>query len=93
MALHLNVGNDGRILIPKEIRQKLGINKNNSVIANIDENGLYITTVQNSLSKARALVNQFCGSDESITDLLISERRAEASREEIKFNQIQKKYE
>ena len=42
MKLYLNIGNDGRILIPKIMRDALDIKNNSKVVATIEDKKLYM---------------------------------------------------
>ncbi len=86
MQVYLNVGSDGRILIPKAMRDVLEIKNNSKVIANIEDHTIHITTVHNSLDKARSLVKKYCKSNSSIVDEFLQMRREEAKTEELKFS-------
>lgn len=90
MQLYLNVGNDGRILIPKIMREALEIKNNSKVIAHIEDNTLHISSVSSSLENARALVRKYCKNKTSVVDDFLKERRLEAKLEEQKFSKFSK---
>lgn len=85
MHLYLSVGNDGRILIPKVMRDALEIKSNTKVIASIEDNVIHISTVHSALEQARSLVKKHCKSNSSIVDKFIEMRKKEAEVEELKF--------
>jgi AbrB family looped-hinge helix DNA binding protein len=70
----------GRVLIPANARQRLGIEQGDEVIVEIDERGLHITTAQQALKEVQAYFATIKTSG-SIVDELIRERRQEAARE------------
>lgn len=90
MQVYLNVGNDGRIVIPKAIREQLGIEKNSKVMANIENGVMHISTIESSLAHAQALVKKHCKSDAVVVDNFINMRREDAAREEKEFIRIKK---
>jgi AbrB family looped-hinge helix DNA binding protein len=79
--LYLNVGSDGRIVIPKNIREELGISKNSKVKANVENGILHILPSNHSLAKARNLVKKICKSGPPMVDEFIESRREEAKLE------------
>ena len=82
MQTCLQVGSDGRIMLPKSIRQEFGIKPGSKVMINTANNAIQITTVENSLKAARLLVKQYCKSGESVVDEFLQSRRQEAAEEE-----------
>ena len=88
MTLHLNIGSDGRILIPKELRQIYGMDKNTGIIAIADKNGIYLTTMQRSISAAKDLVKQHRKSNGSVVEKFIQEKRTDAAKEEEELNKL-----
>ena len=71
----------GRIVIPAEMRKKLGIEIGEDVNISITDNELKISTSKNALENLRKAVRLFNKSEHSVVDELIAERRKEAENE------------
>lgn len=70
----------GRVVIPVEIRQTLGLKEGDSVLFELRDGEVVITTKKARLERARALFRTYVPSgDPSLADELIAERRAEAA--------------
>lgn len=75
------VDNQGRVVIPAEIRERAGIEPGAS-IAFVEEDGeLGLMTVQDGIKRAQAIARRHVDKRKSLVDELIAERRAEATRE------------
>jgi AbrB family looped-hinge helix DNA binding protein len=71
----------GRVLIPANSRQRLGIHQGDEVIVEVDDQGIHITTAERALKEAQDYLAQFVKPGESVVDELLRERRGEAARE------------
>ena len=67
----------GRIVIPAEIRRKMGIHSGDQVILSYHDGELHIATRKQRLKQAKAIDKAYAG-DISLADALIEERKAEA---------------
>lgn len=90
-VIHLNISETGRIIVPKKIRQKLGITSQSALMAEVSGGVLHLTTTKNVLAEARSLVKRYCNSDVSIVDEFIKEKREEAFREDKKYEKLKRK--
>jgi AbrB family looped-hinge helix DNA binding protein len=77
----VQVGENGRMNLPAEMRRLLGLNGPGRVILTQDEDGIRITTAEQALRRVRDLAAPFRRGG-SVVDEFIAERRAEAAREE-----------
>lgn len=75
------LGQNGRIVIPKEYRRRLGLESGDEVILSLDENGLHLYTSAQAVARAQELVRSYVPEGRNLADELISERREAASRE------------
>jgi AbrB family looped-hinge helix DNA binding protein len=76
------VSEGGRVVIPAELRAKLGINVGDRLVWLEDGDRLVLTTRRAQLRRARALFAKYDkGPKRSLVDELIRERREEAARE------------
>ena len=78
---HLSVGRDGRILIPAEVRDAIGIKRGGKVVAEVRDGMLVIDTLEARLQRIQARLAPYRTPGESVVDEFIAERRAEAARE------------
>jgi AbrB family looped-hinge helix DNA binding protein len=78
----MKMSESGRVVIPIEIRQALGLKEGDMVLFEQLDGEARITTRQAQLRRAQELFRQYVpvGSP-SLADELIAERRAEAARE------------
>jgi AbrB family looped-hinge helix DNA binding protein len=79
----IQVSQGGRIVIPAEMRQKMGINIGDQVLLSWSDetHELRIATRKQRLQSAVKLVKQHTIASESVVDELIRERRQAASDE------------
>lgn len=77
----LSVGQDGRILIPAEVREALGIRRGGKVVAEVRDGVLLIDTLEARLARIQAALAPLKRPGESVVDEFIAEKRAEAARE------------
>jgi AbrB family looped-hinge helix DNA binding protein len=71
------VNKQGRIVIPIQLRQHLGLVAGSKLIARIEENRLILEKPEDVFERLRSTFN----SSESMVEELIAERRTEAANE------------
>lgn len=76
------VGPDGRIVIPVQYRRALQIEPGDEVRLKIENGELRVIGKKAAIEQAQALVRKFVPEGVSLSDELITERRAEAARED-----------
>jgi AbrB family looped-hinge helix DNA binding protein len=69
----------GRVGIPVEIREALGLKEGDAVLWELMDGEARITTRLQRIRRAQALVRKHVAKDISLADELIAERRLEAS--------------
>ena len=76
----VQVSQGGRIVIPVEMRQKMGVKAGDQVLLTWSEESheLRVATRKQRLHHARALVKRYADTDGSVVDELIRERRQAA---------------
>ncbi|MCX8086390.1 MAG: AbrB/MazE/SpoVT family DNA-binding domain-containing protein [Rhodocyclaceae bacterium] len=79
--IQMKMSEGGRVVIPAEIRQALGLKEGDPVLFEMRDGEAVITSRRAQLERARALVRRYVPADVSLVDELIAERRAEAARE------------
>ncbi|MBN9520121.1 AbrB/MazE/SpoVT family DNA-binding domain-containing protein [bacterium] len=72
----------GRIVIPAEVRQDLGVKEGDELLLSVDESGVRLTTYRNALLEARRLVAQYVKPGVSLVDELSRQRAEEVAKEE-----------
>jgi len=77
------VSQGGRIVIPTEVRKKMGIGVGDQVLLSWSEDTqeLIIATRKQRLQKAKDLIKQFAKPSGSVVDELIAERHEAAANE------------
>ncbi|HEY6347099.1 MAG TPA: AbrB/MazE/SpoVT family DNA-binding domain-containing protein [Bryobacteraceae bacterium] len=79
---NLIVDNQGRIMLPSWWRKKVGAGPSTRLCAFVTEDGgLILETGEQALRRAKALVRKYIPAGVKLSDELIADRRAEASRE------------
>lgn len=71
------VNEQGRIVIPIQLRQQLGLVPGSKLIARIEENRLILEKPEDVFQRLRSTFN----SSKSVVEELIAERRTEATNE------------
>jgi bifunctional DNA-binding transcriptional regulator/antitoxin component of YhaV-PrlF toxin-antitoxin module len=75
----VRIGNQGRLVVPAELRRELGIEPDDVLIGWIDEGGRLVFQRREDIE--REIWAMFEGVEHSMADELIAERRREAARE------------
>jgi AbrB family looped-hinge helix DNA binding protein len=78
----VRVAAGGRIVIPAEVRQVLGVKEGDELILYPSDGGYRVSTVELVVKEAQAYFRQFKRPGTSVVDELITERRQEAATEE-----------
>lgn len=81
LKARLQIGAGGRVVIPVEMRNGLGVVEGDTLLARLIDGELRLISQRGALRKAQALVRQVVPEGVSLADELIAERRAEADRE------------
>ncbi len=71
------IGEGGRIVIPAEYRQALGLQVGDEVILRLEGGELRIFTLNQAIKRAQELVSRSIPEERSLADELIAERRRE----------------
>ena len=74
----VKVGNSGRFVIPRHIRQKLNLKDGDPVQVGIEDGKIVILTPQGLLEQFYSLTQNLRNSDKDVVQDLIDERRQEA---------------
>lgn len=72
---------NGRMILPAELRQLLGVGKGDRIVIQADGQRIELTTAGRARDLARERVRQRFPDASGVVDEFIAERRAEATRE------------
>ena len=75
------LGSAGRVVLPAEVRDSLGLKEGDQVLFAISEETVEIYTYARHIARVQAAVRARMPKGSSLVDDLIRERRAEARRE------------
>jgi AbrB family looped-hinge helix DNA binding protein len=67
----------GRIVIPAEYRQALGLQVGDEVVLRLEDGEVRVFTPRQAIKRAQELVRRYIPQGRSLADELIAERRAE----------------
>lgn len=71
----------GKLIIPAAFRRSLGFDTGDTVVVELDEDGLHVRSLSSAVRRAQQIVREFAPDDVSLAEELIAERRIEAERE------------
>ncbi|MCY3810909.1 MAG: AbrB/MazE/SpoVT family DNA-binding domain-containing protein [Gammaproteobacteria bacterium] len=71
----------GRVVIPVDIREALGIEKGQELTLSLTEDGLTLCTLELARARVKALARAHRKDDGSVVDAFLTARRAEAAGE------------
>ena len=80
-SVDLRVKANGRMVLPKLLRQAMGLTGDTKVIATIEGDELRLTPIQHGALRAQELYKQYAKSDRTVDDFL-ADRRSEADTDE-----------
>jgi len=81
LQARVQVGQKGRIVIPAEIREAMGIAEGDSIDLRLNDYELRVSTRQTRLKRAQERARRLIPAGVSLADELLTERREEAKRE------------
>jgi AbrB family looped-hinge helix DNA binding protein len=77
--LQMKMSDGGRVVMPAEIRQALGLKEGDAVLWSLVDGEARVTSRAQRIRQAQALVRQHVPAGVSLADELIAERRQEAA--------------
>ena len=78
----LKLGPGGRIVIPAEIRETMGIEEGSTLLARCEDGELTLSTTEAVVRRVQAAFRKYVPEGVSVVDELIADRRREAAREQ-----------
>ncbi len=79
--IRATIGEGGRLLIPAELRRRLGLGPGTAVVLDVADGALQVRPLAQVIAHAQALVRRHVPPEASLADELIRERRQDAARE------------
>jgi len=79
--IRIKVPANGRVVIPAEFREALGIAKGGELIFRWEDDELRIATMKRNIERAQRHVRQYVKPGVSLVDELIADRRREVAHE------------
>jgi len=79
--IRLRLSENGRVVIPAQVRRDLGVEAGDEIILEQDENGYRMTTRRQRIEEARRYLRRHVKPGVSLVDELIEERREAAKHE------------
>ncbi len=83
--LRVRVDPAGRVMVPANLRQKLGIEPGSDLIISADAQGIHLQTFAQAVRAAQEAFAPYRVPGVSVVDELIQERRKEAQKESRKW--------
>lgn len=80
--IRARVAEAGRVVIPAELRNELGIEEGHEVVFARDGNGIRVTTLREAIREVQDYFASLAPGEERLSDILIADRRQEASSED-----------
>ncbi|MGD0369107.1 MAG: AbrB/MazE/SpoVT family DNA-binding domain-containing protein [Acidobacteriaceae bacterium] len=80
-TVRVRVSEKGRLVIPAQFREALGIEPGDVVEVRLEDNGLRVATMEQRLRDVRRRLKKIFGPGRSLSEELIAERREAARRE------------
>ena len=80
--INMKMSDGGRVVIPAEIRQSMGLKEGDTVLWELRGGEAVLTTRLAQMREAQAMVRQYVAAGVSLVDELIADRRAENAQDE-----------
>jgi AbrB family looped-hinge helix DNA binding protein len=80
LAHRAKITEDGRLIIPAELRRRLGLHPGSTVILDVSDGELRVRSLNRAVEGAEAIVRSYVPQGVNLSEELIRERREEAAR-------------
>ena len=89
MGIEIKVAANGRMVLPADVRRRLGLENGGKLILNEGEFAVELMTIQQRVAKAQALYQKYSrGNPQSTVDDLIAQKRLDAALEDAKLDRL-----
>ncbi len=79
MTYHLTVASNGRIVLPAEVRKRLGLSEGGDLMMEETPDGLVLRTVAQSIAHAQAIARRYLADRPDVSvDAFLANRRTES---------------
>jgi antitoxin PrlF len=78
---HVTMASNGRIVIPANIRNQLGMSQGGSFVAHVENGEVRLEPIAHAIARVQVLLDDYVPSGVSLADELSAERRAAAEWE------------
>jgi AbrB family looped-hinge helix DNA binding protein len=78
----IRMGRQGRIVIPAEIREELGLQEGDQLVARVEEGVLHMSTYRQNLARLRKLIQESKPEGVDLLAEFYAERRRDAAKED-----------
>ncbi len=79
MTFHLHVAANGRIVLPAEVRRRMGLKEGGALLAEETPDGLILRTVEQSVAHAQTLARRYTADEpEASVEAFLANRRSES---------------
>jgi len=79
VTYHLNVAPNGRIVLPADVRRRMGLTEGGALLAEETPDGLILRTVQQSVARAQALARRYTANKpDASVEAFLANRRLES---------------
>ncbi len=79
--IRLRLSENGRVVIPANVRKALGVEAGDEIILQQEENSFRLTTQQQRIAEAKRRIRRYIKPGSKVVDELIAERREAAKLE------------
>ena len=80
-AFDVKVAQNGRLVLPKKVREALGMAEGGTVVFSVEDGEVKLTSIRESIRHAQQLYRRHAAGGTTVDDF-IADRRAEADRED-----------
>lgn len=89
MGIEIKVASNGRMILPADVRKRLGLENGGKLILNEGEFGVELQSAQQRVAKAQALYQKYSkGKRQTNVDELIAQKRSDAALEDDKIGRL-----
>jgi AbrB family looped-hinge helix DNA binding protein len=81
MSRMTTIGKAGRLVIPAQYRQALGLTEGEGVMISLKNGHIEITPIEESIKKAQQTVKQYLSSEDDLVTLLFDDRKEDERHE------------
>jgi antitoxin PrlF len=81
MSSKVQLDAQGRITVPKHMRDRLSLKEGDTLIARLEADAIHLLPISAAVRRAQAIVRRFVPESMSLVEELLAERRQEVQRE------------